>query len=142
MLLWLAYRFAGPIGLITLKCVVGGAALAFLAAAVIAACGKPHVWVPMFVLGASAVSRFFLFRPQLFTFAFFAVFVAVLFRHLAGRPARLWVLPLVMLVWANLHGGFVAGLGAIGLAIAIAHRSGCRQSPCGRRLAPVSPSPS
>ena len=119
VLLWLAYRFAGPIGLITLKCLVGGVALAFLAAAVSAACGKPHVWVPVFVLCASAVSRFFLFRPQLFTFAFFAVFVAVLFRHLAGRPARLWVLPLVMLVWANLHGGFVAGLGAIGLAIAI-----------------------
>jgi hypothetical protein len=119
VLLWLAYRFAGPIGLIALKCLAGGVALAFLAAAVKAASGKPHVWVPVFVLCASAVSRFFLFRPQLFTFAFFAVFVAVLFRHLVCRPARLWVLPLVMLVWANMHGGFVSGLGAIALAIAI-----------------------
>jgi hypothetical protein len=119
VLLWLAYRFAGPIGLIALKCLAGGVALAFLAAAVRAASRKPHVWVPVFVLCASAVSRFFLFRPQLFTFAFFALFVAVLFRHLAGWQARLWVLPLVMVVWANMHGGFVAGLGAIGLAIAI-----------------------
>lgn len=119
VLLWLAYRFGGPIGLIALKCLAGGVALAFLAAAVKAASGKPHVWVPVFVLCASAVSRFFLFRPQLFTFAFFALFVAVLFRYLTGRQARLWVLPLVMIVWANTHGGFVAGLGAIGLAIAI-----------------------
>ena len=121
VLLWLAYRAAGPIGLIALKCLAGGVALAFLAAAVRVTTDKPHVWVPVFVLCASAVSRFFLFRPQLFTFAFFALFVAVLFRYLYfvhGR-ARLWVLPLVMLVWANMHGGFVAGLGAIGLAIAI-----------------------
>lgn len=121
VLLWLAYRAAGPIGLIALKCLAGGVALAFLAASVRVTTDKPHVWVPVFVLCASAVSRFFLFRPQLFTFAFFALFVAVLFRHLYfvhGR-ARLWVLPLVMLVWANMHGGFVAGLGALGLAIAI-----------------------
>src|SRR3954452_17961677 len=31
VLLWLAYRFAGPMGLIILKCLVGGVALAFLA---------------------------------------------------------------------------------------------------------------
>jgi hypothetical protein len=119
VLLWLAYRFWGPIGLIALKCLAGGVALAFLAVAAKVASGKPHVWVPVFVLCASAVSRFFLFRPQLFTFAFFALFVAVLFRYLAGRQARLWVLPLVMVVWANMHGGFVAGPGAIGLAIVI-----------------------
>ena len=70
VLLWLAYRFAGPVGLIALKCLLGGVALAFLAAAVRAASRQPHVWVPVFVLCASAVSRFFLFRPQLFTFAF------------------------------------------------------------------------
>lgn len=121
VLLWLAYRFAGPIGLIALKCLVGGVALYFLAAAVRVATGDPHVWVPVFLLSASTVSRFFLFRPQLFTFAFFALFVAVLFRYLnvdKGR-APLWVLPPVMLMWANMHGGFVAGLGAIGLAIAV-----------------------
>ena len=121
VLLWLAYRFAGPAGLIALKCLVGGAALYFLAAAVRVTTDDPHVWVPVFLLCASTVSRFFLFRPQLFTFAFFALFVAILFCYLCvdRRRTRLWVLPFVMLVWANLHGGFVAGLGAIGLAIAV-----------------------
>jgi hypothetical protein len=117
--LWLAYRFAGPLGLIALKCIVGGVALFFLAAAMRLTTRNPHVWVPVFVLCASTLSRFFLFRPQLFTFAFFGLFVAVLFRFLLKRRAPLWVLPVVMLVWANTHGGFVAGLGALGLAIAL-----------------------
>jgi hypothetical protein len=119
IVLWLAYSFAGPLGLIALKCLVGGIALYFMAVAVRAATDDPHVWVPVFVLGASSAARFFLFRPQLFTFAFFAVFVAVLFRHVIQGRGRLWVLPIVMLVWANMHGGFVAGLGAIGLTIAL-----------------------
>jgi hypothetical protein len=43
----------------------------------------------------------------------------VLFRYLRKDQTSLYALPLVMLVWANTHGGFVAGLGAIGLAIAL-----------------------
>jgi hypothetical protein len=118
IVLWLAYKFAGPLGLIALKTLVGGIALYFMAVAVRAATDDPQVWVPVFMLCASSAARFFLFRPQLFTFAFFAIFVAVLFRYVVQGRARLWVLPIVMLVWANMHGGFVAGLGAIGLAIA------------------------
>lgn len=119
IVLWLAYKLAGPVGLIALKCAVGAIALFFLAAAVRVATDDPHVWVPIFALCASTVSRFFLFRPQLFTFAFFALFIAVLFRYLIDRRAALWVLPVVMLAWTNMHGGFVAGLGAIALAIGL-----------------------
>ncbi|MEO8076594.1 MAG: hypothetical protein ABI818_09720 [Acidobacteriota bacterium] len=117
--LWTAYAWAGPVGLIALKCAVGGAALYFLFAAIRLAPASPFVWVPAFLLCASTLSRFFLFRPQLFTFAFFALFVAVLFRFLIRRRAPLWILPIAMLVWANTHGGFVAGLGAVGLAILV-----------------------
>jgi hypothetical protein len=119
--LWLAYRLAGPIGLIALKCLVGGGALWLMAMAIRAATGDTQIRVPVFLLCASALSRFFLFRPQLFTFACFALFVAVLFKYLVQPSARArpWVLPVVMLLWANAHGGFVAGLGAIALAIGL-----------------------
>jgi hypothetical protein len=114
--LWGAYAAGGPVGLIALKCAVGGAALYGLYAAMRTTAVKPSVWIPVFLLCASTTSRFFLFRPQLFTFAFFALFTAVLFRFLIRRRAPLWVLPLAMLLWANTHGGFIAGLGAVGLA--------------------------
>ena len=115
--LWLAYHYGGPLGLIALKCVVGGAALYFLFVALRTTTDEPYFWLPLFLLCASPVSRFFIFRPQLFTYAFFSLFVAVLLGFLLRRRAHLWILPIVMLVWANAHGGFVAGLGAIGLAI-------------------------
>jgi hypothetical protein len=117
LLLWWAYHFAGPIGLIALKCIVGGVALGCLLIAVRVTTREPFIWGPVFLLCTSAICRFFLFRPQLFTFAFFALFVAVLFTFLLRRRAPLWALPLVMLAWTNVHGGFVAGLGAIALVI-------------------------
>jgi hypothetical protein len=117
VLLWLAFHYAGAAGLIGLKCVFGGTALYCLYAAIRVTSDEPFVWVPAFLLCTSAVSRFFLFRPQLFTFAFFALFVAVLMRFLLRRRAPLWLLPIATLVWANTHGGFVAGLGALGLTI-------------------------
>lgn len=117
LLLWWAYDLAGPPGLIALKCLAGGAALWGLYAAIRLTADDPFTWAPVLLLCTSAICRFFLFRPQLFTFAFFACFVAVLFRFLLRRRAPLWALPLVTLAWANMHGGFVAGLGAVGLTI-------------------------
>jgi hypothetical protein len=118
-LLWMAYHSVGPLGLIALKCALGGAAIFFLWVAIRATTGNLLVWAPVFLLCASSVGRFFLFRPQLFTYACFALFVAVLFRFLLRRGAALWILPPVMLLWANTHGGFVAGLGAMALVLAL-----------------------
>lgn len=117
--LWVFYDLFGPIGLIALKCLVGGLAIYFLFLALRATTNNPIVWVPVFVLCASTVSRYFLFRPQLFTFMLFALYVAVLFRFLLRGHAPLWLLPLAMLLWANAHGGYLAGLAAVALAIAL-----------------------
>ena len=119
ILLWLAYTVAGTLGLVLLKTVVGGLALYWLARCVHLAAGGRAVWLPVFLVAAALLNRSFLFRPQLFSFAFFAFFTLTLWRHLLQQRARLWLLPLVMLAWANLHGGFLAGLGAIGLAVAL-----------------------
>jgi len=44
-------------------------------------------------------------RPMIFTFMFASIFLFVLERK---RP--LWALPLLTLLWANLHGGFIIGI--------------------------------
>jgi len=130
VLLWTAFHYGGALGLIALKCLLGGAALYCLFAAIRDASDQPPVWLPVFLLATSAVSRYFLFRPQLFTFACFALFVLLLRRFLLRGDTRgLWVLPFVMVLWVNTHGGFVAGLGALGLAMGLRVSANVRLRP-------------
>jgi hypothetical protein len=118
-LLWQSYNLGGPLGLILLKCLIGGGAVWFLYRAIRLASGDARVWAPVLMLTAGMVGRWFLFRPQLFTFCFFAYFVAVLFAYLKGKRVLLWTLPLVEAAWANLHGGFLAGLGVLGVVLGL-----------------------
>jgi hypothetical protein len=142
VLLWLAYATGGPAGLVVLKCLVGGAAVYFLYAGIRLGSGDTHVWAPVLLVTAHVLGRWFLFRPQLFTFLFFAFFVTTLFRHLLGRRAHLWLLPAVMPLWVNLHGGFLVGLGAVGLALLLRgvqayNAGGLRRRPLVRAVAPL-----
>ena len=70
--------------------------------------------VAMLVVGlASAVH--WLARPHLFTYLLFLIAVWLLEAD-RRRPTRwAWALPPLGALWANLHGGFVALLGALGL---------------------------
>jgi hypothetical protein len=58
---------------------------------------------------------FQMLRPLLFTIpAFAATLIAVSSAEYGSRTA-LWILPPLYAVWANLHGGFVAGLCVLGM---------------------------
>lgn len=52
-------------------------------------------------------------RCQLFTFILFTLWIYVLERVRRGENRLLWIIPATMLVWANLHGGFVSGIGLL-----------------------------
>lgn len=52
-------------------------------------------------------------RSQLFTYAFFVLWVYILEKVRRGENKLIWVFPVTMLLWANLHGGFVTGLGLL-----------------------------
>lgn len=52
-------------------------------------------------------------RCQIFTFVLFALFIYLLEKIRRGENRLLWTIPAIMLVWTNLHGGFVSGLGLI-----------------------------
>ena len=57
-------------------------------------------------------------RPQTYSFLLFAAFYLVLERYRGRRRDSLWILPILMALWVNLHGAFVLGLGMIGVYIA------------------------
>jgi hypothetical protein len=56
-------------------------------------------------------------RPQVYSFAFFAAFYWILWGFRDGRRDCLWALPLLMVLWVNLHGAFALGLGLIGVVL-------------------------
>ena len=52
-------------------------------------------------------------RSQVFSFALFSAFYWVLSTYRSRQRDLLWTLPLMMIVWVNLHGAFVLGLGLV-----------------------------
>ncbi len=54
-------------------------------------------------------------RCHLFSFLFFTVYIYILELSRRDKPKILYILPLLTIVWNNLHGGVVAGLGLIAM---------------------------
>ncbi|HYU46572.1 MAG TPA: hypothetical protein VEK84_10400 [Terriglobales bacterium] len=58
-------------------------------------------------------------RADLFTTVLFAAFLSILWDYFKTRSARLWILPVLMAAWVNLHLGFVAGLALMGAYVVL-----------------------
>ncbi len=71
--------------------------------------------VAALVVAVALGAHHFLVRPHLLTLAGFAWLSKAGSDEIAGRPSRYHWSPIVMLVWANVHGGFLAGLSVLGL---------------------------
>lgn len=61
------------------------------------------------LLAVIASTMHWLSRPHLFTFLLLAVWMTVLHSLRKGNLKQWWLLPALMLLWANLHGAFIAG---------------------------------
>jgi len=69
-------------------------------------------------LGALAGAPIWGPRAQMITFFLACLELHWLRQYLAGRSRALYWFPLVMVLWANLHGGWVIAFGFLGVAIA------------------------
>lgn len=56
-------------------------------------------------------------RADLFSILLFAAVLSILWQYHRTGQGRLWPLPLLLLLWVNLHWGFVAGLGLCGMYV-------------------------
>ena len=57
-------------------------------------------------------------RPHMFTFLFVTLWVYWLEGVFSGRLKNIWRFPLLMLIWANTHGAFIAGFVVWGVYLA------------------------
>lgn len=116
---WIYPPFSGVI--FYLLYVIGGyAAISWFSALACAATVAIAVWrggrvtAALAILAVPAIAFRTVPRADLFTTVLFAAVLVLLVRHYEGHPVRLWLLPILMLCWANLHHGFVAGLALMG----------------------------
>jgi hypothetical protein len=73
--------------------------------------GDALVALALTLAAAAGSAGHWLARPHLFTMLFTVIFYAVLDGSgVRGVPRRLWLLPLLMALWTNLHGGFFVGI--------------------------------
>jgi hypothetical protein len=77
--------------------------------------GGPFLRAFTVILAAAASGVYWAARPYLVTFVFAAVFLWILEEFRWRGKDRLFWLPILMVVWANSHGGFAVGLVLIGI---------------------------
>ena len=76
--------------------------------------GAPAIVALVVVTGALLVSKSrWTDRPAIFTFVLFPVVLELLYRARAGSRGALLAIPPIILVWANLHGGYAIGIALV-----------------------------
>ncbi|HVM96308.1 MAG TPA: hypothetical protein VMT89_07955, partial [Candidatus Acidoferrales bacterium] len=104
------YHFAGSAGLLLYKGAAALTAFGLTFAGVRRRSDNPWVWGGVGLLLIAVLARGFAIRPQVFTYAAVALLLDQLDRYQNGRRQHRWMLPLLFVLWANVHGGFVLGL--------------------------------
>ncbi len=106
------YRALGWGGLIVLfGAVIGGAfALTYFRSV-----GRPYIAGLAVLLAAVSTYPTWGVRPQMFSLLLTSIFLFLLLRDESdsGVARPLWALPVLMLLWANLHAGYAVGLALI-----------------------------
>ncbi len=114
-----AYQWWGILGLKLIKIACATIAISALAAGLATTAASVRIQRAILILSAGALTTQIQFRPQLFTFAMLSIVMATLATEVYRGGARWWPLVPMFALWANLHGGFATGLGALGIAAAV-----------------------
>ena len=114
--MYLSYRVMGPSGLVTLRLLtivlVGWLVSASIRTEPLSQAGRDVLIMLGVILSLPRTQHV---RPQLFSVLLFAVLLLILIRADRGHRRGLWLVPPLMVAWANLHGGWMVGLGTFGL---------------------------
>ena len=113
------YAHLGVFGLKLLKLICSSILIIALAIGISATGAAARVQRLTLILSAVAISTQMQFRPQLFTFMMIAVVMMALAIEVYRGRAILWPLIPMFTLWANFHGGYIVGLGAMGIAAAV-----------------------
>src|SRR5690242_14647542 len=105
-----SYLAGGIVGLKLFKFALTAATFVLLSFAQAETGAPPLIQAAVLMSIAIGLGPEIQFRPQMFTFATFAALLLILTRFTYDRTRHLWPIIPLMMIWGNLHGGYVAGL--------------------------------
>jgi len=112
-------RAFGLNGVVWLTAVIAAGVFAWTFRAIVLHGTNLLVALVLYLLAVSASTIHLLARPHVFSWLFALGWFLILSdyeRKGAGwRRGKLWLLPLLMIVWVNVHGGFVLGFALLGI---------------------------
>jgi len=106
---WL-YHHGGLATVVSASIVVLGVTFALLYRLTLRHCSNPFLAIGATMLACACSALHWLARPHLFSLLFIVLLLMILERVNAGKARWLFAIPLLMILWTNLHGGFLAGL--------------------------------
>ena len=111
LMMYVAYSLLGSSGLLFGKLLIGFTIIFLLSRISLHRTCEPLAYAVVFILSVFVMSPGFMVRPQVTTFLFVAFFLYCFHLYLEKGKNFLWILPAVMAVWVNCHGGFLIGVG-------------------------------
>ncbi len=115
IVLYVAYLAGGWTGLVILRGLLIGVCAFFLTRVALRGGAPVIVAVPVTCAALILSEIVWTDRPHLFTLALFPLLLDVLLLARAGRIRLLLVVPPLILLWTNLHGGYAVGLALVGI---------------------------
>ncbi|MDM8542404.1 hypothetical protein QUF90_15115 [Desulfococcaceae bacterium HSG9] len=114
---YFAYFWQGDAGLLFGKLFVGLCIAVCLSKICHIRQYHPLVYAVGMILAIFVISPGFMIRPQIFSFLFFTFFLYILHIYYKLKKNYLFLLPFIMVMWVNLHGGFLMGWALLILAV-------------------------
>jgi hypothetical protein len=116
---WITHEWLTEVALYAIYAVSGQAGLILVFALVIAGSfallylrcsGRPYLAAFVVVLAALSSAVTWGVRPQMMTLLLSSVFLYILYLYKRGNKKAVWLMPPLMVLWANLHGSFLMGI--------------------------------
>ncbi len=111
LLFYAVYTMLGDAGLLFLKLGIGLIIVWLISRIALFRAVDMILFAISFGLLISVISPGFMIRPQLFSFLWFTCFFYIFHCYFEKKKNGLWLLPPIMIIWCNSHGGFLIGWG-------------------------------
>ncbi len=115
--MWQTYASASLVGLMLAFAVITAVTFGLT---YVTCNGRPYLAAFIVLLAAFVSAPVWGIRPQMFNLLLTAAFIFLIEGYKEGKfgPRTLWLLPLLTVLWANLHSGYLLGIVVLGVYVA------------------------